>query len=1845
MSAQQNQRGNGTPVSATQSAAGAVNVLGSQSYTYVVPFFSLPGRHGLDLNLSLYYNSAIWESLGGSGVEWNPDTGYGFYTPFPGFRLDLGNLIWYETSFATQGVLIDSTGGKHGLIDTTGTQTTFSTVDSTHITINHHASTGSNDPATDLVTYPNGLQVSYQFGITNALGDLVVMQPKTIHDTMGNTITINYTGGNQFTIPGISSIVDSSGRTISFFYTTAADGNTVLQCVTDGASCGTTGSRTFTFTWTGGYVLNYGFSNLINFDGWGLPPLQGSQFPYTVLSGVTRPDGTRLQFNYGDWLIVNDIQEFSNNGTLRYETSYNFPIASSGALSRPPTYTQRTVTTFDKDGNKIQATWAYGATISTSSFPFVLCSAITDPNGNITLTTFSNNGDAFDGLPIQTVIGTGSTSPCTTPATTVLRTRNTQWTSDASSGTPTGINARPQSVTTILDDGTTQSQVQPTYDSNGNATDVKEFDFGSGSPGPLLRETVASYATNTGNVVNLPSDVQVKDGGGNAKAHTAFTYDGNGNLTGSTAYPDATSTAGGIASSFTYDPYGNMLTAQAGCCTFKEWSYSSATNFTYPDSITIGPGGNAASLTTFYTWNMNTGTLATVKDPNRQVTSFTYDLDNRPTGSTLANGVTVTQAYDDSGANPSVTTSDSANSRVTKSTTDSLGRALSSQLLNGGAVVSTTASINDAGGRPMQVSNPYGPSDTALYTTYSYDALGRVTLTTPPTLAGVTQQNGYQASYSGATVTFTDPAGNQRKQYLDGVGRLARVDEPGGGSPATVSSGSLTINGTLQSSSSTAATSGHAELTFSGTLKSKSSCSSGKPCSDNGSISITVAGFTKSAAYSSSTGTDSGQVVQSLVNAFNQDTKSPVNAIDYGADEFGNYVMDLVAKSTGAGTNYPLSTSIVSKDPTDFPAPSFQVSAGSSLIGGQDASGTVYDSGVVYLSVGNFTSSAPYSHTGNSTAATIASALVGSGPTGLNQPGSPVTAAASGATITVTYKRPGAAGNVFVSVDSTTANPDNPSFTSPGTTLSGGADTVPPGLATPAVTLYSYDALNNLAQITQGQQTRTYVYDGLRRMTSSAIPETANQATTFTYTDFGAVATKLDPRGITTTFGYEALNRLSTVTYSNGTPTATYTYGAAGAANFAAGRLTSAGNSIASETYQYDSMGNPVQIAKTIGGNPYTVSYAYNPDGTLKQTTYPSGRVVTNAYDPIARLAGVSAGSTNYLAINSYNAAGQVLTTTFGNTMTGSYTYNNQMQLNSILAQSGTTPVLSLSYNYGGAQDNGQIQGITDNVSAAMSTAYSYDPLSRLVTAQTVDQISPGTWALSFAYDRYGNRLSETPIGGTASMPSSQLLIDPPTNHVTTAGFRYDANGNMTSDSANNYTFDGANRTSTATPIGGGSTTSYYYDAMGQRVKKNGNIYIFDGARVITEYANSAPATSPNAEYVYAGEQRVANVIAGVTTYNYWDHLSIRVNADSLGKVIRNTNTFPFGESMQDTGSASGYLTKWKFTTFERDSESSLDHAWFRQYAFLQGRWITPDQYTGSMSLADPQSMNRYAAVGNDPINFTDPLGLTDCPQGKECPPPQPPPFFGPGNPANGCANPWDASCGGASGDFAFGTRLLGAMSFDCGLIGWVSTAPEKGYWECLFYGPPSVGGGRPGSGGGLFKPPPNKPKGCPSPAAQAYFASQIMGYPPAAGATALAGLLALATGKVVIVGVGAQGGVGIWEGLGLSGGGRIGMAADPSGNVALVGTIQGGGGFTTKNFGATSGAWGGSVTVTRGKTIFGLTGTAPILFSASGGVGFGGGISVSGSGTITVTVGEGYGAFGTFGGVAGTWAIPLICQ
>jgi RHS repeat-associated protein len=97
----------------------------------------------------------------------------------------------------------------------------------------------------------------------------------------------------------------------------------------------------------------------------------------------------------------------------------------------------------------------------------------------------------------------------------------------------------------------------------------------------------------------------------------------------------------------------------------------------------------------------------------------------------------------------------------------------------------------------------------------------------------------------------------------------------------------------------------------------------------------------------------------------------------------------------------------------------------------------------------------------------------------------------------------------------------------------------------------------------------------------------------------------------------------------------------------------------------------------------------------------------------------------------------------------------------------------------------------------------------------------------------------------------------------------------------------------------------------------------------------------------------------------------------------------PFGEEIGDLSlpagtpqprtAAHGYTNadtiRQKFTGYERDIEVDLDFAQARYYNFKHGRFTSVDPLTASADIANPQTFNRYAYVGNNPINITDPTG------------------------------------------------------------------------------------------------------------------------------------------------------------------------------------------------------------------------------------------------------------------------------
>ncbi|MGH9745216.1 MAG: RHS repeat domain-containing protein [Candidatus Acidiferrales bacterium] len=534
------------------------------------------------------------------------------------------------------------------------------------------------------------------------------------------------------------------------------------------------------------------------------------------------------------------------------------------------------------------------------------------------------------------------------------------------------------------------------------------------------------------------------------------------------------------------------------------------------------------------------------------------------------------------------------------------------------------------------------------------------------------------------------------------------------------------------------------------------------------------------------------------------------------------------------------------------------------------------------------------------------------------------------------------------------------------------------------LTTYAYTVLDSLATVTSGGQSRTYGYDNLGRTTTVATPETNNTAMQYQYNDYDLVTQRTDARGVITTYNYDTLNRLYQVSYNVGstgvavTPTVTLTYGTNSTQNNV-GRLITMTDGVGSENYAYDVLGRVTQLQKVISGTNYTTNYTYNQVSQLKQVTYPSGRVVQQSYDAIGRLCAVAQSSTActtntnpYATGYNYdNPASQLKGFNYGNGVAATFGYSaDRLQMTSLKYSKGATTLFSLNYSYGPlGSNNGKILSITDSADNGRSVTYSYDYLARLQTAQTTGSTGYPQWGLSFAYDPYGNRTSQTVTAGTA--PSNSVAVSSTTNRITTSGYAYDANGNMTNDGSNTIAYDAENRAISSS--GGLGSGTYTYDGNNLRVKKlagsTTTVYVFSGSKVIAEYVNGALPASPTREYVYSGSVLLAKIEAGATQFYHSDHLSARLLTDSSGTKIGEQGHYPFGESWY----AASTTTKWQFTAYERDAESGNDDAMARYYVNRLGRFSAPDSLGGA--TADPQSLNRFGYVENDAANVADPQG------------------------------------------------------------------------------------------------------------------------------------------------------------------------------------------------------------------------------------------------------------------------------
>ncbi|NWF82662.1 MAG: hypothetical protein HXY18_02400, partial [Bryobacteraceae bacterium] len=162
-----------------------------------------------------------------------------------------------------------------------------------------------------------------------------------------------------------------------------------------------------------------------------------------------------------------------------------------------------------------------------------------------------------------------------------------------------------------------------------------------------------------------------------------------------------------------------------------------------------------------------------VNSPNAVQQDSTYDTVHRPTPAEMEAGATVSYAYSADGR---VTTA-TVNGKFTRTTTDGLGRSVKVEKGHGSTVVSIVDSEYAACacspvGKLKRVSRPYAPGGTPVWTTYTWDSLGRTTRVDGTSGQFTTYE------YAGNTVKVTDAAGKWKTYTLDAAGNIVKVTEP-----------------------------------------------------------------------------------------------------------------------------------------------------------------------------------------------------------------------------------------------------------------------------------------------------------------------------------------------------------------------------------------------------------------------------------------------------------------------------------------------------------------------------------------------------------------------------------------------------------------------------------------------------------------------------------------------------------------------------------------------------------------------------------------------------------------------------------------------------------------------------------------------------------------------------------------------------------------------------------------------------------------------------------------------------------------------------------------------------------
>ncbi|MCB0121201.1 MAG: hypothetical protein KDE58_03095, partial [Caldilineaceae bacterium] len=559
------------------------------------------------------------------------------------------------------------------------------------------------------------------------------------------------------------------------------------------------------------------------------------------------------------------------------------------------------------------------------------------------------------------------------------------------------------------------------------------------------------------------------------------------------------------------------------------------------------------------------------------------------------------------------------------------------------------------------------------------------------------------------------------------------------------------------------------------------------------------------------------------------------------------------------------------------------------------------------------------------------------------------------------------------------------------------------------VTHYEYDRLGRLLKIVDAQgNIKSQTFDALGRKLSINDPDRGQAF--FTYDDKGNVIETVDAKGQHIRYTYDAANRILTQNVVTGegdvTPEVRYHYDADLSPAYAdaqntQGRLAWVEDEAGAEYLTYDPRGDitgrvrRVKLPDSVEAIDFAMRMEYDAMQRLTAYTYPDGVVQRFTYNAQSFLEAVPGYVTNI----DYMALGKRTRIETADGAITNYTYDNRQRL-ATLRTVGAQDVVYQDWRY-------QLDGIgnilriddlrPDRTAADDGTqVFTYDSLNRLTATQYADGNG-----ITYGYDAIGNLVHKSSSIAEQNLGDFQVGQNAGPHALATANdesWRYDANGSLIARGAFAYTWDAHNRLRAVTGADGLRQQNSYNYADERMVK----VVTSGGQREVALYPDRSFEVRDRelVKYIFANDERIAEVrtpfdrsrlIHGLqgaltpqtnnptqtqTLFYHGDHLgSATVLVDPTGQVVERQSYQPFGESRAQSGANAANYT---FTGKELDDAIGLYYYGARYYDPAVGRFISVDPLyfeQPEKDLADPQALNLYAYVRNNPLRNVDPNG------------------------------------------------------------------------------------------------------------------------------------------------------------------------------------------------------------------------------------------------------------------------------